>query len=54
VSHNPAQSCCDNIPFNLKTITITQILSIGGEETFKNKTRRIKLTMFSLFLIPIS
>ena len=31
VSHNPAQSCSDNIHFNLQTITITQMLSSGGE-----------------------
>jgi len=31
VSHNPARSSSDNIPLNLQTITITQILSIGWE-----------------------
>ena len=34
VSHNPTQSCSDNIPsfsLNLETITITRMLSSGGE-----------------------
>jgi len=42
VSHNPAQSSFDNIPPpNLQTITITRMLSSGGEGGWNNPINHI-------------